>query len=286
MNLDLRIEEKDLPMLSVVATQAMDLLRKPTVTNNELNELIRQDPALTSRILRIANSPFYSGRFQSRKISEAIVRMGLRQLRNILVVAATGELFDSEDPHIRSIYDHALAVAMVSDHLAKALSLPDAEEVFIAGLLHDIGKFIIYRQHPLPYGELIDESARTNTRLLELEDARFQYFSHVSVGGIAVRKWKLSEPIAEATRYHHQVESEIAKEIENKNLVCVVALANVLVNNLSRGLAVCEPGRVAEMAFTRQLGLNDQKLAKVSASAVKLCELSQQDMTEPQAETA
>src|SRR5262245_54803321 len=140
MAFDIQISDKNLPVLSVVATQTIELLNKPNVSNQQLNDLIRQDPALASRVLHLANSPFYGGRFQARKISDAIVRLGHRQLRNVLLTAATGELFDARNPIIRTFWDHSLAVAQVSDRLAVELNLPQVEEAFVAGLLHDIGK--------------------------------------------------------------------------------------------------------------------------------------------------
>ena len=182
MAYDLQLPEKDLPMISAVATQALQLINRPNVTNNELNDLIRQDPSLAGRVLHIANSPFYGGRFQARRISDAIVRMGMRQLRNILVVAATGELFDVRDPIVRGFWDHALTVATLGDRIASELSLADTEEVFIAGLLHDIGKFIIYQQHPAPYSDVIQQAQASGRRLIDVEDELFKYFNHVTIG--------------------------------------------------------------------------------------------------------
>src|ERR1700686_2642752 len=106
MSLDIKITDQDLPVLSAVATQALDLLQDPKVTNRRIEELIRQDPALTERLLRTANSPFYAGHKQSSTISDAIFRLGLRQLRNVIIVAATGELFSDNDPTIQTFWDH------------------------------------------------------------------------------------------------------------------------------------------------------------------------------------
>ena len=93
MALDIQITDSDLPVLSPVATQALELLNDPNVTNRKIEEFIRKDPSLTQRVLHMANSPFYAGRSQFQSIADAIVRIGLRQLRMILLTAATGQLF-------------------------------------------------------------------------------------------------------------------------------------------------------------------------------------------------
>jgi putative nucleotidyltransferase with HDIG domain len=284
--LDLQIPDKDLPMLAAVAVKAMELLNNPNVSNTQLNDLIRQDPALATRILHIANSPFYCGRFQARKISDAILRMGLRQLRNILIVAATGELFDTDDKHVRSIWNHAQIVAHATDKLTRMLSLPDAEEAFIAGLLHDIGKFIIYRQHPEPYGGLIREAVDRNLRLVQVEDERLQYFNHVSVGAMAIRKWKLPDAMIEVARFHHVVESDIPKDLENKNLVCAVSLVNVLVNNVTADTPVCTREAVPTLACAQHLKLNPERIDKFTTILLALSkehEESSQDAETPKA---
>jgi HD-like signal output (HDOD) protein len=275
MSWNIQINEDDLPVLSAVATEALTLLQKADVTTHQINDLIRQDPALASRVLHIANSPFYGGRCQTKRIADAVVRLGFRQLRNVLMVAATGELFDANDQVVRALWDHAVATAHATDAVAALLDLPQDEDPFLSGLLHDVGKLIIYRQYPAEYAQLIERANRENIRLYEIEDEEFKYCNHMSVGGLVVRKWSLPITIAEAARQHHLVEYEIPEMMDHKKMVCAVAVANVLVNNMGLGMTVCEADDLPHMPAAQHLGLDDLKLARLTGRIREILDLNQ-----------
>lgn len=270
MALDIQITDQDLPVLSAVATQALELLQDPLVTNNRIEELIRQDVALTERLLRTANSPFYAGRNQSSTIAQAILRLGLRQLRNVIIVAATGELFSDHSPVIQALWEHALATAVAANKLADRLHLSHGEEAFIGGMLHDVGKLIIYRQHPEVYGQTMEESKATGRCLEELEVEKFQYFTHTTVGGLVVRKWRLADAIAEAARFHHTLERTIPDNLQSLKMACLVSVANVLVQNPEVAFADADWERVLALECTRELGASRAHLQAVRAEVTEL----------------
>lgn len=272
MVLDIQISDQDLPVLSAIATQALDLLQDPNVTNKKIDELIRQDISLSQRVMRIANSPFYGGRMQTTTISDAILRLGLRQLRNILVVAATGELFSDADPIIQSLWVHGLVTAMVSQTLADAFILVQKEEAFIAGMLHDVGILIIYRQYPREYGELMLEARNSGRPLHEVESERLQYFTHMSVGGLVIRKWRLADSVAEAARFHHALECEIPAPLQCKHLACAVSLADTLVGQLSHEGGTVDWDKVAALACTQFLNLGRPRLEPLLPKIISLIE--------------
>ncbi len=260
MAVDLKITDQDLPVLSAIAAQALQLLQDPNVTNSKIDELIRQDPSLTQRVLHTANSPFYSGKFQSQTIRDAVVRLGIRQLRNIIVVAATGELFNADDPFIHDLWDHATACALASHVLAETLHLPHAEESFIAGMLHDVGKLVIYKQHPHIYQPLLEQSKAEQICISKLEEENFKIFTHMSVGGLVARKWKLPESLAEVARFHHDTYREIPLNLTNVNLVCLVSLADVMVNMEGIGGMGGVYEDLGAMAFVKELNFPLEKL--------------------------
>lgn len=260
MALDIQISDQDLPVLSAVATQALDLINSPTVTNKHLDELIRQDMALSQRVLRTANSPFYCGKMQTTTISDAVFRLGMRQLRNVLVVAATGELFSDADPVIQALWEHGLVTAMVAQTLADSFQIAHKEEAFIAGMLHDVGILIIYRQHPGPYSELMVEAKMSGRPLHEVELERLQFFTHMSVGGLVIRKWRLADSVAEAARFHHDLETTIPDPVQCKHLACTVSLADALVNQLTPEDGAIDWDRLTGMACAQFLNLGRPRL--------------------------
>lgn len=264
MKLDIQIDEQDLPVLSTVATQALDLLKDPKVTNQKMEDLICQDPSLAARVLRAANSPFYSGRMQATTISDAIFRLGMRNLRNVIIVAATGEFFNDNDPIIQYLWDHSVSTAMAANFITDYLNYSQLAEVFMAGLLHDIGKLIILRQHPAVYAPLITQAIETGCPLHRLEEENFNYFTHMSVGGLVIRKWKLHDSIAEASRFHHDVDQEIPICVNHERIVCVVALANLLSRLALSETPLDSLPSFEGLACVQSLRLTDKKMREIA----------------------
>lgn len=261
MVLEIQISDQDLPVLSAIATEALEMIQNPNVSNKQIDELIRQDMSLTARLMRTANSPFYGGRRQTTTISDAIFRLGLRQLRNVLIVAATGELFNDGDPIIRALWDHGLMTAMTAQTLADTFEIAHKEEAFIAGMLHDIGVLIIYRQHPETYRDLMREAKECGRPLHEMEAERFKYFTHMSVGGLVIRKWRLADSVAESARFHHDLEKMVPSAITCKHLACTVATADTMINQITTDSTQLDLEKVEAMASAQFLHLSKERLA-------------------------
>ncbi len=259
MKLNIEIDEQDLPLISAVASQALDLIQDPEASNQKIEDLICKDPALAARVLRTANSPFYCGRTGVSSISNAIFRLGMKNLRNVIVVAATGEFFNDDDPSVQHLWQHSIATAMASSYLADALSFSQQSEVFIAGLLHDVGKMIILRQYPDVYGPMIRQSLADGTPMHELEDEHFNFFNHMMVGGLVIHKWKLHEGVSEAARFHHDIEDELPLIVNHEHLLCIVTLANHFCRFVAADAAPWPWLAVMNRPYIKALRLNEAK---------------------------
>lgn len=266
MKLDIKIADQDLPVLSVVASQALQLLTNPKVTNQKIVDLICQDPSLTARVLRVANSPFYSGRIPAFTISDSIFRLGIRNLTNVIVIAATGEFFSESDPVIQYLWDHATLIAMTTSFLTKELAFKDVEEGFIAGLLHDIGKLMILRQHPQVYRPMLEQAISSKKPIQIMEDENFAYFTHMSVGGMVIRKWKLHDSIAEAARFHHDLDVKFPVCITHKRIVSLVSLSNKLCKMAVDGASPDDLPPAASLPYVQELAITDEKLRALAAA--------------------
>ncbi|MCL5271353.1 MAG: HDOD domain-containing protein [bacterium] len=253
MAFELQILDQDLPVLSSVAMRALELSRDDNISYHLIDELIRQDPALTQRVLRVANSPFYAGNSQSLTIANAIVRLGLNQLKSILIIAATGQLFDARDPYIRLLYDHAIASGLGASYIVQGLSRMRTDEAFVGGMLHDVGRMIIYAHFPDIYGKLLDEAKQSHRRVYQLEVENFRYFDHTSIGALAMRKWKLSQVFVEIARYHHLPEKSLPNHLHSMMIISGACLASIVANNLGYGFTVCPWEDVPSMACAKLL---------------------------------
>lgn len=270
MKLDIKISEKDLPVLSIIANQALQLLTDPKVTNQKIVGLICQDPSLAARVLRVANSPFYCGRIPSFTISDALCRLGIRNLTNVIVVAATGEFFNESDPIIQYLWEHSTLIAMTTAYLAKLLAFKNVEEVFIAGLLHDIGKLVILQQHPDIYRPMLQDACANRKKMHLLEDESFSFFNHMSVGSLVIHKWKLHASISEAARFHHDLELKIPVYSNYLPVVGLVSLANRVCN---MAVAEDDPNNLPPIfcqSCMQALGIADQKFKEISAKSYEL----------------
>ncbi len=263
MALELRIEEDKLPVFSAVATKALNLLKEDNAINKLIQDVIREDPALTERVLGIANSPFY-GQVAATSISTAVTRLGIRQLRKVILTAATGQLFDSDDVYVKGLWRHALMTAMTANIIADSLHPEMAESAYVAGLLHDVGKLVIYSQHQEPYREAIDEAKEKGLRLHQVETAKFKFFDHMSVGGLAARKWGLDDSIAEAARFHHAIEEELPSVVGHSKLVSLASLASILANNMGYGQPFCEFDAMLDFFCVEHLSLTADRLDQLA----------------------
>ena len=233
--LTIKIDSRDLPVLSTVATRAIAQISDGDCSVKDLEELIRSDQSIASRILRLSNSPLYGGKVKISSIAQAVVRLGMARLKNTILIAATGDVFDRRDPYARALGEHALAVGLTSKWLSERLRNGDPEEAFVAGMLHDVGKVVIYRQQPKFYGALMDEAAFEEMRFYRLERARINFCSHESIGALVARKWNLDSPIIEAIRFHHDIENGGAGEHGDDPWIALISAANLLANELGFG---------------------------------------------------
>src|SRR5262249_53666285 len=162
-----------------VTAEALNLIQSANASNDAIDKVIRQDPGLTQRLLQTANAPFYAGRRGPQTVREAVVRLGLRQLRNILVTAAAGDICTTNDPWSQGLWEHSLATAMASQRIAQELGGADQEEAFLAGMMHDVGKLVIHNQQPEAYQQLGEEAVDSSRSLSQVEQEHFSYLPHV-----------------------------------------------------------------------------------------------------------
>jgi len=240
----------------------MSLIEQESATANDLEKLIGGDPSLTLKILRLANSPVYGGKVKVSSIGQAVVRLGMTQLKNTILLAATGDLFDQSDPYIGSLWEHSIATSMASRWLATELGGADPEDAFVAGMLHDIGKIHIYNQRREAYIDLLDTSINTRTRFYVQERETPGSMSHEMIGLLLARKWGLSKEIVEVIRFHHEIEENPECVSDTRKLVALVSTANIVCNYLEYGPDPIKDYAMRESVPAEIVGLDEDKLEK------------------------
>ena len=139
--------EIKLPVLPQIGVQVQKLIARDDCTFDQIADMVGLDASMSARILEVANSPLYAGVEQIRNLQHAVSRIGLRETRNILQAVAAENLFKASDKRLtemmKSLWMHSLACAYSNEILARFLSIPESEDFFMMGLLHDIGKLLI-----------------------------------------------------------------------------------------------------------------------------------------------
>lgn len=202
----------DLPPVPDIMTKLNDAMTKDTIAVHDIVKILMADQILTSKILRVVNSAFYSPSSEITSLQQAIIFMGLKSVLSIVTVHTLSSISPGNADEVKEILRHSLFCAFIAKKIAIALRL-DPEEAFVCGLLHDIGKTVILNLITDP--KVNDEMK---------QDLLREYHPHV--GFILGSKWNFSEVIRNSIKYHHAPQGAPA----NRKLVETVYVSNVIAN--------------------------------------------------------
>jgi putative nucleotidyltransferase with HDIG domain len=227
-----KIVRLTLPPLPQSAIRISELLKNLNVSTSALADVIKYDPLLTTRVLQLANSPIYFQRNTVATLVHAIEVVGTASLYDIVMLGITADVFAKEISKTilgRKIWEHSLAVALLAKELSKISNTVGAEEAFLCGLLHDIGKIMLLRADANNYAGILEQ--KTVSNILDWERNLFGY-DHAQIGALVVRRWRLPENVCFAILNHHY-DSQSSGLVMSAHLV---NLADTIVNIHGFGL--------------------------------------------------
>ncbi len=236
-HIDTRIKKlKDLPTLPTVLTQCNMMLNNPNVSTTELAKVIKTDQSISSKVLKLVNSAFYGLSGKVSSIAQAIVILGFNTVRNIILSVSVFELLpeneDFGDFEISKFWEHSIGCAVISKVLGQRLGMKDPEEVFTAGLLHDIGKVIIVKLFREDFLTILEITHKEKVLILDAEQ-HVLGIRHPQVGEILAKQWKLPPALTEAITFHHN----LTEKINYLKMVSIVHLADIITRGLQIGSA-------------------------------------------------
>lgn len=180
-------------------------LRDPKTSNRELEEILSDDVAMAARVLRIANSAMYSFPSRVDTISQAATIIGYKQLNDIVLACSIINMFKGLPQDVvdmESFWRHSISCAVAARVIASHRRVANIEQYFTAGLLHDIGRLIIFVELPTHAAEIIERSKLSNTHMYQLEQEVLG-FDHAKLGGMLLKSWKLPKRLIDSVAYHH-----------------------------------------------------------------------------------
>jgi|GEM_PF-246571 len=224
-------EIQQLPALSEVVMEVLELIDKGNVEFPVLMKKISQDQALASRVLKVANSPFYGNACKIGSLKGAGVMLGIHTLRSIVTTvgiigrfpAKSGGNFDR-----LKFWKHAIGTGVTAKVLARKIGF-DQDTAFSAGLLHDVGKLVLDAHFPMDFYRVL---ARRDSEQCLLKDAELKElgFDHTIVGAKAAHHWKLPPLIHAAIHNHHNPEKHSTTPI-----VDLIHVADIICRGLEIG---------------------------------------------------
>jgi HD-like signal output (HDOD) protein len=218
----------DLPVMPCVVQEVMVAANDPSADMTHIATLIERDPALTARILRISNSPYYGMRQQVGTLRLALVILGIREIRNIVIGIAALDAAcggETQGPQVEAVWRHSVAVGAFSKKLGACLGYRHQGEDFIAGLLHDIGKVIMLRHFGPAYSAVQEHSGGNACVLSEREETEFG-FDHADAAAALASKWNLPVTLADAICCHHGRPDRPFSDARDPSLAALVWVAD------------------------------------------------------------
>jgi len=201
--------------ISTVSTAVSSILKSledPNISVREAAQLLSQDHAITARVLQIVNSPLYGFPKEIYTIERAFIILGFQAVKNIVISMLTiTQISEQRTPRSKAnrkaFWVHSLACGVMAKIISKFLGIGNPEELFVCGLVHDIGKVIIEEYFQEDYSEISIRITKDNKTSWEIEKDVIGC-EHGEIGGFIAEKWNLPTAICESIAKHHYPEQQ------------------------------------------------------------------------------
>ena len=190
---------KKLPSLPIVYTELKNLMDRPYVSNKNIADVIKKDQSVMAKVLKLCNSPLYGKRQEITNLTNAVTYIGYDILKGIVLQISLVGMFKSKTNSIpdfkpSSFWEHSIGTAHLSELIAKELQLPKNENYYIAGLLHDIGKLLIYFVYPDEFEDVVINQISSDITNCESEKEVLGV-DHTEIGYYLTETWKFHKEI-------------------------------------------------------------------------------------------
>lgn len=225
-------EEITLPEIPSIVFELNEVIANPLSSAEDIAQVVHRSPSLTALLLKIVNSPFYGFPSKIDKISLAVTLIGTREISGLALGISVISLFNKIPKEILSMYSflrHSLACGIISRILAAHKGIPQTEQLFVSGLLHDLGRLILYSYFPEESRNILSR-ARSTDMLLYLQENDFLGCNHTHIVKQLLQQWKLPMVLENNVFFHHD-----PGEAPQPVPATLVHLADIMTNSLGIG---------------------------------------------------
>jgi len=255
--------------LPEITLKIIDLVEDPKSTAQDLNEVISNDPALSSRILKVVNSSFYGLPGQISSINRAIVMLGLNAVKNIAIAASLAKLFRGGDLtptfSARHLWTHSNLTAAASKMIADTLKLGLGDEAYLGGLIHDLGIMVEMQFDRTSLIEVVQalgpkDDGSPFANMLEVEESIFGA-DHQDFGHSLCKKWKFPDTFQRVTGYHHR---PLELAAENRTITAIVYVADRIAGAIPNTFRLDLDSLEIDPAVMDALKITSEQIADIS----------------------
>jgi HD-like signal output (HDOD) protein len=258
---DLIARTLELPVLPATTQKVLGLMSDPDVSIEKIKRLVSTDPGLTAKILKVANSAFYGSYRNIQNLSQAILRLGLNAVRNIVIATSMKNVYKKFGLAEKLIWEQMIGSALAASVIARHTRLVDPEDAFIGGLLHDIGKVVVNNEFPEKFAKVIE---RVYNEQVTFEVAEKDYFdfSQREVGAFVVKKWGFPENLEFLIRYFDDQEA-LSRDKQLAHLVAIIALSDRLCQKFGMGWRKTGDSEVSFGNLPEILGIDETVMPEI-----------------------
>lgn len=232
--LDLEKKVNDLKTLPTTFYQVNQLIQSPTSSAADVGKVISQDQVMSVKLLKLVNSAFYGFPSKINNIPRAVTIIGFSGLRDLILSTSIMDVFVDEIAgssfNRLEFWKHCLGTGLIAKIIAKYCKGLEVEELFVAGLLHDIGKVIIDQYLTSEFIQILTLTTQNYMFMYQAEKEILGY-DHMAVGKLVAQKWKLPQPLLEAITYHH----EMSPSQKFPKQTAIVHIANSIAQAIDAG---------------------------------------------------
>ena len=267
-----------------VAFRVNELIDQPNTRPSDLAEVILCDPGLSARLLRLINSAYYGLSKPVDTVSQAIYLIGQRELRDLVVATSAVNLFKGLPPeqvNMEIFWFHSIACGIAARELARRCRLPEGERLFLAGLLHSVGKLVFYSQCPDQYRQVLQRFEQEGVDTVVAERQVFG-FTYADLSAELLKTWRFPERLWVAVAHHLEPAKAPSYWLEAVIVHAAVYVANSLQPSANATpLTVDSPDILASLAD--MLSLPPESLAalptEINLQVIEIFEIVQPGAT-------
>ena len=262
---------EQLPSLPDVVSKIINMVNDPDVSFKHVADEIAKDQAITANILKLCNSAYFSKGKEISSIDRAIVILGLKEVKDIVVIATTKSVLNKVivgyDLARGELWKHGVAVAMLAKKIAIECNQKTIADIaFTGGIIHDVGKTVLALFVQSTFKDILNTVTEKSITFQEAEKV-VMGFDHQQIGEQVAIKWKFPKVLQSIVRYHHE---PMNAPDDHKMIVSIVHIANTLC--LMAGIGIGSDGLYHELNYDaiKLLSLKDSELEKLFADIPEL----------------